>query len=382
MKNQSAATFADSKPHYALLDGLRGVAALLVVCYHVFEGYAFAGGGIITTLNHAHLAVDFFFMLSGFVVGYAYDDRLGSSLSLRGFFRRRLIRLHPLVMLGAVLGTVTFCLGGATQWDGSEVSILRILAALVCGMLLIPAWPGSGADVRGNGEMFSLNGPSWSLFFEYIGNLLYALFLRLLPTRILAGLAILLGSGLLWFGAADVMGYGSIGVGWSLGGLNFPGGLLRLLFPFCTGLLLARLPLRGQVRGAFWLCSAALVVLFAVPYVPGNAPVCINGLYESACVVFVFPALILLGASGRTTDAFSTRACRLLGDLSFPLYVVHYPVMYLFYAHLIRMKEAGATDFSAATPYAIAAVAVSLALAYIALRFYDIPLRRKLSRRA
>lgn len=77
MKNISASAFADSKPHYELLDGLRGVAALVVILYHIFEGYAFASNGTIDTLNHGYLAVDFFFILSGFVIGYAYDDRWG-----------------------------------------------------------------------------------------------------------------------------------------------------------------------------------------------------------------------------------------------------------------------------------------------------------------
>lgn len=71
----SSASYADTKPHYALLDGLRGVAALLVVWYHVFEGYSFAGGGLVRVVNHGYLAVDFFFMLSGFVLAYAYNDR-------------------------------------------------------------------------------------------------------------------------------------------------------------------------------------------------------------------------------------------------------------------------------------------------------------------
>lgn len=73
MQQISSAAFSDTKPHYELLDGLRGVAALLVVWYHVFEGYAFAGGTLIESINHGYLAMDFFFILSGFVIGYAYS---------------------------------------------------------------------------------------------------------------------------------------------------------------------------------------------------------------------------------------------------------------------------------------------------------------------
>ena len=112
MSNTPSAAFPDTKAHYDLLDGLRGVAALMVIWYHVFEGYAFAGGGNIETLNHGYLAVDFFFILSGFVIGYAYDDRWGKSLTMKDFFKRRLIRLHPMVVMGAVLGAITFCIQG------------------------------------------------------------------------------------------------------------------------------------------------------------------------------------------------------------------------------------------------------------------------------
>ena len=106
MQNISSSAFADTKPHYELLDGLRGVAALLVIWYHVFEG--FATSPVDQWLNHGYLAVDFFFILSGFVIGYAYDDRWKSTMDVKGFFKRRLIRLHPMVVMGAVLGAVTF----------------------------------------------------------------------------------------------------------------------------------------------------------------------------------------------------------------------------------------------------------------------------------
>ena len=96
MSHISTSAFSDTKAHYDLLDGLRGVAALMVIWYHIFEGYAFAGGSIIETFNHGYLAVDFFFILSGFVIGYAYDDRWGRNLTMKNFFKRRLIRLHPM----------------------------------------------------------------------------------------------------------------------------------------------------------------------------------------------------------------------------------------------------------------------------------------------
>ena len=99
MSNISSTVFADAKPHYHLLDGLRGVAALMVIWYHVFEGYAFAGGTTIDTFNHGYLAVDFFFILSGFVIGYAYDDRWGKNFTMKDFIKRRLIRLHPMVIM-------------------------------------------------------------------------------------------------------------------------------------------------------------------------------------------------------------------------------------------------------------------------------------------
>ena len=164
MQQISSAAFSDTKPHYELLDGLRGVAALLVVWYHVFEGYAFAGGTLIESINHGYLAVDFFFILSGFVIGYAYDDRW-KVMKTKDFFKRRLIRLHPMVVLGAVLGAITFYIQGSEKWDGTPVSMSMVMLAMLMGLFLIPAVPGSGSEVRGNGEMYPLNGPSWSLFF-------------------------------------------------------------------------------------------------------------------------------------------------------------------------------------------------------------------------
>lgn len=379
MSHISSAAFTDTKPHYELLDGLRGVAALLVVFYHIFEGLSFAAGGtLITTINHGYLAVDFFFILSGFVIGYAYDDRWKRNMTLGNFFTRRLIRLHPMIIMGTIIGAITFCIQGSVQWDGSHVATSAVMLALLAAMFFIPAYPGAGYDVRGNGEIFSLNGPSWSLFFEYIGNILYALFIHRLSNRGLAILVALSGIGLAWFALFDIVGYGMLGVGWTLDGANFWGGMLRMLFPFSLGMLLSRHFRPIKTRGAFWICSAVLLILFCVPYIEGKSPVCLNGVYELICITLVFPALVWIAASGKTTDKQSTRICRFLGDISFPLYAIHYPLMYLFYAWLIKNKL---YTFTECWQMAALVYTGSILLAYLCLKCYDEPVRKWLSRK-
>lgn len=370
----SSTAFADSKPHYELLDGLRGVAALLVVFYHIFEGLSFAAGGtLITTINHGYLAVDFFFILSGFVISYAYDDRWRTTMTSAAFFKRRLIRLHPMIAMGAIIGAVTFCIQGCAQWDGTHVAFSMVLLALICSSLFIPALPGASFEVRGNGEMFPLNGPAWSLFFEYIGNFLYALFIHRFSNRALAVWTAFMGLGLAWFALTDVVGYGMIGVGWTLDGMNFIGGLLRMLFPFSLGMLLARYFRPLPVRGTFWICAAILLILFCVPYIEGMIPVCLNGIYELFCIAVMFPLLVWIGASGKTADKKSARVCKFLGDISFPLYAIHYPLMYLFYAWLIEHQL---YTFVEVWQTALLLYAGCLFLAYICLKCYDEPVRR------
>ena len=379
--NQTTHThFIDTKPHYALLDGLRGVAALLVVIYHIFEGFAFAettngeGSGLISTLNHGHIAVDFFFILSGFVISYAYDDRW-QKMTLGGFFKRRLIRLHPMLVMGAVIGTITFLIGGREQWDGTVTPIGGVALALLLTALMIPALPGSIHEVRGNGEMFPLNGPQWSLFFEYIGNIIYALIIRRLSTRMLAVLVALLAALHTWIFVWDLSGYDSIGIGWTIDTINFWGGLVRMLFPFTVGMLLARTFKPRMIKYAFWICSAILLATFAVPYIASECTLSMNSLYEVVCIAFVFPIIVWLGACG-TAEGSTGRISGLLGDLSYPLYIVHYPVMYLFYAWLID-KHFYSFEDTLIMPAIV--VAVSIALAYACLKLYDEPVRKWLA---
>lgn len=375
MQNISSSAFSDTKPHYELLDGLRGVAALLVIWYHVFEG--FATSPVDQRFNHGYLAVDFFFILSGFVIGYAYDDRWKANMNVKEFFKRRLIRLHPMVIMGAVLGAVTFCIQGCVQWDGTQVAVSMVMLAMLLNIFMIPALPGGAWEVRGNGEMFPLNGPTWSLFFEYIGNILYALLLRRLSTKALAVWVVFAGMGLASFAVFNFSGYGHMGVGWTLADYNLPGGCLRLLFSFSVGLLMSRIFKPVCIRGAFGLCSLAIAVLLSVPHIGGMEALWMNGIYDAVCIILIFPLLVWLGASGKTTDKITYAICKFFGDISYPVYIIHYPFMYLFYAWLWREK----LTFSETWPVALLLFFGNILLAYLCLKVYDEPVRKWLSRR-
>lgn len=360
-----------AKPHYDILDGLRGVAALVVIVYHVFECFDW------TPLPHGYLAVDFFFVLSGFVIGYAYDDRWQKGLFLGGFFRRRLVRLHPMVVLGALIGMVCFLLQGSVKWNGEQVSMGLVMVALLLNMCMLPMPVGARADVRGNGELFPLNGPHWSLFFEYVGNVLYALLLRKLSDKALAAVTVVMGCLLVGISVGD----GYLGTGWTMAEGGFFTGLVRMLFPYSMGMLMARRFRPGKVNNAFWKCSAVLLAVACLPLLFAQLPAWANGLYDALCVVLAFPALVWIGASAFESGTVTERVSRFLGRLSYPLYAVHYPLMYLFYAYIgFDGNLVPISRMESVWPVALSLPFVYVLLGWMAMRFYDIPVRKWLSK--
>ena len=379
-----------SKPRYAILDGLRGVAALVVILFHGFETYIPFFGT--QHINHGYLAVDFFFVLSGFVIGYAYDDRW-DRMSTWSFFKRRLIRLHPMVVAGTLFGACLFFFGESDYFSligGTEP--WKFFLCIVLGMLMIPA--GTGLDIRGWGETNSLNGPNWSLTFEYIGNILYAFVLRRLPTVVLGMLCV--ASAFLTMNLAlgwDVFGffaqpkYDVIG-GWSITPDQMYVGFSRLLYPFLCGLLISRLlpkfitkenpsgsPL--GIRGGFWWASLLLVVLFAVPQIGGKSCVA-DGLYQVFAIVVMFPVIVLIGAGSKTTDKRSAKWCETLGNLSYPLYITHFPLMYMQMAWVSSHKDSPVWHHVVLN---LGILLVAIGIAWAFLKLYDEPVRAWLKKK-
>src|ERR1700743_2592718 len=148
-------TYLESKNHYPILDGLRGVASVLVIIFHVLETFT-GGNKFIQIINHGYLAVDFFFLLSGFVVAYAYDDRWGK-MTQWDFYKRRLVRLQPMVIAGSVIGAIFFYTQGCSMFSLiHDTPVWKMLVVMVVGFTLIPLLP--SMDIRGWQEMHPLNG--------------------------------------------------------------------------------------------------------------------------------------------------------------------------------------------------------------------------------
>lgn len=361
------------KSHYVILDGLRGVASLMVVVFHLFEAWA-GGDPERQVINHGYLAVDFFFLLSGFVIAYAYDERWAAGMDLWDFFKRRLVRLQPMILVGGLIGAAMLGLQHSSLFPKLEtVTAWQVAGVLLLSVVMIPMTP--SAEIRGWGEIYPLNGPQWSLFYEYIANILYAAGLRKLPLRWLGALVALAAAalvGLLVLGPrGDVIG------GWALDASGIQIGLTRVMFPFFAGILLMRLGKRIKVRNAFAVCSLLLVAALSLPRFGMGDQRWINGLYEAACIILLFPLIVAIGAGEKDVDGPSVRIARFFGDLSYPLYITHYPLIYAYTGWVVDKKPTPAQGaLIGGGVFALAVV-----IAWACLKLYDEPVRRWLAGR-
>jgi peptidoglycan/LPS O-acetylase OafA/YrhL len=355
---------SSGKEHFEVLDGLRGTAAFLIVVFHLFN-YSFGFKPPLHMMRHAYLAVDFFFALSGFVVAYAYDNRW-TRMSIPQFLRIRLIRLHPLVLLGATLGLLGYIFDPFGKVRNHTAAPMLVLA-YITSLLLLPSPPVGG---RPN-ESQALNGPAWSLMEEYLGNIAYALILRRLRA---ITLAIIVGlSGLLLIWAANDKG--SLDGGWGYPDIWMAP--LRLTVSFVMGLWLYRI--QGRIRRpkiGLLILSIVLVVAFQLPGFPKVDGLSLNGLYDAACVLFVFPLILLCGAHSEAGTGM-IRLCKFSGRISYPLYITHIGFVYVL-TNYSFVRHPSATVKLA---WIFVLLPVVIFVAWFALKFYDEPVRAWLTRR-
>jgi len=343
-----------TKQHFAILDGLRGVAAVAVVCFHFMEWvYSDASKNFI---GHGFLAVDFFFCLSGFVIGYAYDDRIGT-MGIKEFFKARIIRLHPLVIFGSIAGLAAFVFdpfGGHPELMGTGKIILIFLSSIF--LIPFPAMPDRFFN------LFSFNAPAWSLFWEYIANIVYALVLHRISRRLLILLTILSAAALSFvsYRAGSVIG------GWSGG--TFWDGSARISYSFLAGLLIFRAGWILKNRLGFIGLSVLLALSFLLPSSK------YNGVTELLVVLLYFPLLISLGA-GATLRGGLKKLCVFAGKISYPLYMTHYAVIWIWGNYYTSHKM----TTTQLTLTITTSIILLVGIAWLVMVIYDIPIRRYLT---
>ena len=164
--------------------------------------------------------------------------------------------------------------------------------------------------------------------------------------------------------------------GWALTAPELTIGFTRLLFPFFAGLLLSRMGWKIRVRGGFLWCSLLLVVLLAMPRVGGEAHGLWNGMYEAACILLFFPVVVLMGA-GSVTTGRTAKACKFLGDISYPLYITQYPIVFTLLGGWISNTPDATSAQVLFT--SIMSYLFCFAAAYASLKLYDEPVRRWLT---
>jgi peptidoglycan/LPS O-acetylase OafA/YrhL len=361
-QGEAADRTATGKEHFEVLDGLRGTAALIVVIFHI-QGITVMWEGAKIALHHAPLAVDFFFALSGFVIGYAYDDRW-ERMRTGHFLALRLIRLHPLVILGALLGLASYLLDPFANAAQAGAPLRSVLIAFALCLFALPTWslPNRWTDTH------PLNGPIWTLFQEYLGNLAYALVLRRLRARWLALLAVLSGA-VLVIGAAA---YGTLDLGsyWETLWMA----PVRLFFPFLTGLWLYRVRDRlPQVKIGWLPLSLTMLAAIAAPTLPVMSGVKLNGIYEALVVVLLFPAILIAGRHSEPGRGMLW-LCKASGRISYPIYITHFPFLYVWMNFVAKGQASQAQLIAIGT----ALVPFLVAIAWAAYAWWDVPIRARL----
>lgn len=330
------------------LDGVRGVAAIAVVILHG-QG---ATDGI--TLPGAYLAVDLFFMLSGFVIARSYEHRFAGDLSVKSFAVTRFLRLYPLYALGTIIGVFSGAI--ALAIGKSYLSTTEFAAAAISSLLMLPT-------VFTSWQLYPLNTPAWSLFFEIIVNVLHAFTYRRLSNinlvALIAASAAMLIAAAMWRGSVDV----------GLFTVTLVMGLPRVMFSYFMGVLISRILIDSPSSKSYAVTFVFPLLLLVFLVTNVNRVV-----FDLLCVGVVFPAVIW--ACVRYEHPW-TRIMTFLGAISYPLYAIHYPIIQL----VIRVGKAVHFDITKGPPLFGIALVVALVIAAAWLAKVDVQVRRAIGAR-
>jgi peptidoglycan/LPS O-acetylase OafA/YrhL len=336
---------------YAFLDGIRGIAAVFVLTRHTI---------FFSHVPHfrSYLAVDVFFILSGFVIAGAYEEKLrAGAISALDFIRIRIIRLYPVYFVSFLLCAFLFV---RHTYSSKTYSLEDCAVVLLATAFFLPCRLPPHAD------LFPLNGPYWSLFFELVANVSYAVARPYLSDALLVFLVALAGSAVAVIGSH----YNGLDAGFAWGPGQVAAGLSRSFFGIFLGVLIFRKRSSlGRLFDGFdvpWLAVLALVAILASPSLGW-----LNPYIDLACVFFLFPVSLIVaskGVGGRFEETLLY-----LGSASYPMYVLHSPLGDI--ADWLASRMGAASGLLVG----IAFIAVMISFSVWLERTYDIPIRRRLT---
>lgn len=385
--------------HLYALDGLRGIAGVGVITYHFCNVFV----SCITCskyFNHGYLNVDFFYMVTGFVLSFAYDKRK-DTLTFWNFMKKRILRLQPMVIITTIIASFflryyyapspRFCSAGETPWK--QRLILILLSALN-----IPAPQKYSTRTKYNS--FPLNPPQWSLEFEYIGNIVYALILRHLSTTVIGILTGIMGITLI--SAVIIRDHGDIHAGFTLTEPHEAVfGLIRLFYPIMVGQLVSRLVQKKEMEEekkrekknddlkerkgiphAFLLCSLIIILYTITPRVGGQGgPKWMNATFDLIIVLLIQPLIIYLAVNESKPSSLIISICSFLGNISFSLYLTHYLFVDFMYCYVKRGGKGEGNDITIeyAWPLLVGLDVLCVAVALFFFEVVESPLQNMLS---
>ena len=345
-------------PHqhkFVTLDAMRGIAAILVVTRHTSSYWM----GL--NFYHSYLAVDLFFMLSGFVISHAYDKRLvNKTMSAFAFIITRVIRLYPLYLLAAIISALVFFPKKALI-HGEINQVVDYLISIILSLFYLPS------KSFLTPSLYPINGVSWSLFYELIINLLYVTFRPMLTPKNLIVIIVLSGLNLAFI--AITMNSIDMGSTWELFSINT--GFTRTVFGFSVGLYLHRVFVVQAAREVSTNKSIFLALIATSALVMVDAGKW-NGLIDCCCLILVFPFALLLGAKINPHNGWVMNIFINLGIISYPVYLFHDS----FGSGLLQAFRLLGLNVSEYAPYSGLLLILMLCLFSLLLNnFYDRPLR-------
>lgn len=347
------------KHKFVLLDGLRGLAAIAVVMYH-----ADVTANRTALFSHGYLAVDFFFMLSGFVIAYNYQARLDTAWAAKDFFKVRLLRLYPLYLLGLIMGGVGLIL--RNHVSHTITSTQNLIAALTLGALLLPIPQFLRGGTHG---AFPLDYPAWSLFAEAVANVFHAFLFRRRST------AFVLGSFFVFAVFTSIFTFRYQGLSFGFYSNEILLAIPRVLMSYTAGILVFRF--WASKRPAFpvpgWTVCAVLMLPLLSPRLGSW-----NAIFDLLTVIVAFPVFLLGGAVAKAGAASFRHVCEYAGKTSYAIYIVHVPLLTISILVGTALRHQPFLQTRLWTDAAFPLLALTVAT--VAYKKYDEPVRSAFSR--